>query len=148
MINFLLSLWVKSLLWLRYRVVVRGAREIVATGRRGILFLSNHTALIDPIILAVYLHKWFHPKFLADRGWGRAVEQSVQLRLEAGQSPEVLDALPTSDLLNVIKAIQSPPSEETVDGHVLQANNAIPEVLKDNPAAEAIIDVVLKREDA
>lgn len=86
-------------------------------------------------------------KFLADRGWGRAVEQSVQLRLEAGQSPEVLDALPTSDLLNVIKAIQNPPSEETVDGHVLQANNAIPEVLKDNPAAEAIIDVVLKRED-
>lgn len=86
-------------------------------------------------------------KFLADRGWGRAVEQSVQLRLEAGQSPEVLDALPTSDLLNVIKAIQSPPSEETVDGHVLPANTAHAGVLKDNPAAEAIIDVVLNRED-
>ena len=67
MINFLLSLWVKSLLWLRYRVSVRGAREIAAGGRRGILFLSNHTALIDPIILAAHLHKRFHPKFLADR---------------------------------------------------------------------------------
>jgi len=67
MINYLLSLWVKSLLWLRYKVVVRGAREIAAGGRRGILFLSNHVALIDPIILAVYLHRRFSPKFLADR---------------------------------------------------------------------------------
>ena len=67
MINFLLSLWVKSLLWLRYKVVVRGAREIAAGDRRGILFLSNHVALIDPIILATYLHRRFAPKFLADR---------------------------------------------------------------------------------
>lgn len=53
-------------------------------------------------------------KFLADRGWGRAVEQSVQLRLEAGGTTEALDELPTEDLVNVIRAMQSP-SALTVD---------------------------------
>lgn len=85
-------------------------------------------------------------KFLADRGWGRAVEQSVQLRLEAGQTPEALDALPTSDLLNVIRAIQNP-SELTVEGRVLPPPD-VPEVLKDNPAAEAVlVAVAAKSED-
>lgn len=84
-------------------------------------------------------------KFLADRGWGRAVEQSVHLRLEAGQSPEVLDNLPTSELLNVIKAIQSP-SEAVVDAEVTTDDDEVPELLPDNPAAEVILDVVLKRE--
>ena len=83
-------------------------------------------------------------KFLADRGWGRAVEQSVHLRLEAGQSPEVLDNLPTSELLNVIKAIQSP-GEAIVDAEVT-TDDEVPELLPDNPAAEVILDVVLKRE--
>lgn len=45
-------------------------------------------------------------KFLSDRGWGRAVEQSVQLRLEAGQTPEILDELPTGDLVNLIRTLQ------------------------------------------
>lgn len=70
-------------------------------------------------------------KFLADRGWGRAVEQSVQLRLEASQSPEVLDELPTSDLLEVIRALKSP-SQQVV--------NALPASVEkeENPMAEII----------
>ncbi len=67
MINFLLSLWVKSLLWVRYRVILRGVQKVAARGKGGILFLANHVALIDPIMLAAHLHWPFMPKFLADR---------------------------------------------------------------------------------
>ncbi len=58
---------VKLLLALRYRVRVRGLEPIARRGRTGILFLPNHPALIDPIILLAHLHGWFAPRALADR---------------------------------------------------------------------------------
>lgn len=66
MFDFLLRNLVKALLWLRYRVRVRGLDEIAARGRRGILFLPNHPALIDPVIVSTYLNRTFHPRPLAD----------------------------------------------------------------------------------
>lgn len=67
MINFLLRLMGKTLLWLRYRIKVSGVKEVAARGRSGILFLPNHPALIDPIIVQAHLMKHFHPRSLADR---------------------------------------------------------------------------------
>ncbi|MCE5326674.1 MAG: AMP-binding protein [Planctomycetaceae bacterium] len=67
MINTLLRWWVKSLLWLRYRVRLHGFDEVAARGRGKILFLPNHNALMDPVIMAAALHKTFMPRFLADR---------------------------------------------------------------------------------
>lgn len=67
MLDFLLRCLAKSLLWLRYRVRVRGLREVAARGTRGIVFLPNHPALIDPIILTAYLHKTFRPRPFADQ---------------------------------------------------------------------------------
>ena len=67
LVDALLRAMVKTLLWLRYRIRVRGLDEVATRGTRGILFLPNHPALIDPIILSTYLHKAFAPKFLADQ---------------------------------------------------------------------------------
>jgi len=67
MINFLLRLMSKTLLWFRYRIKVSGVKEVAARGRKGILFLPNHPALIDPIIVQANLMKYFHPRSLADR---------------------------------------------------------------------------------
>jgi len=66
MIGFLLRFVVRPLLWLRYRITVRGLKDVAARGRKGILFLPNHPALIDPIILQVVLRKPFRPRALAD----------------------------------------------------------------------------------
>ncbi|MFA5206317.1 MAG: lysophospholipid acyltransferase family protein, partial [Lentisphaeria bacterium] len=55
------------LLWLRYRIRVAGLQAVAARGRRGILFLPNHPALIDPVILMSRLHARFRPRPLADQ---------------------------------------------------------------------------------
>ena len=57
---------VRFLLGLRYRVEVRGLEEVRARGTRKILFLPNHPALIDPLIVLAALHKDFHPRPLAN----------------------------------------------------------------------------------
>ena len=67
MIDFLLLSLVKGLLGLRYRVRVRGLKQILGKGNTGILFLPNHPALIDPIILLSQLYGPFKARALADR---------------------------------------------------------------------------------
>ncbi|MFH0962912.1 MAG: MFS transporter [Planctomycetota bacterium] len=66
-LNNLLRLFARLLLFLRYRVQVRGLDAVLAHGNSGILFLPNHPALIDPVILAAVLHKHFAPRVIADR---------------------------------------------------------------------------------
>ncbi|MGD8450956.1 MAG: AMP-binding protein [Phycisphaerae bacterium] len=67
MINALLRIWVKLMLSLRYRVRVRGLDAVHRRGDRGILFLPNHPAYIDPIIVMAHLHGDFAPRALADK---------------------------------------------------------------------------------
>jgi acyl-[acyl-carrier-protein]-phospholipid O-acyltransferase/long-chain-fatty-acid--[acyl-carrier-protein] ligase len=55
------------LLKLRYRIVVRGLETLAPKDARGLLFLPNHPALIDPVILLSILHNRFKPFILADR---------------------------------------------------------------------------------
>ena len=66
MIDFLLVIFVKALLWLRYRVRVQGIDEVLRQGG-GILFLPNHPALIDPIIVLAHLFGRFKVRAWADR---------------------------------------------------------------------------------
>ena len=56
----------RPILALRYRIEIRGADAIKARGRRGILFLPNHTALIDPAVLMAWLYPSFELRPLAD----------------------------------------------------------------------------------
>ncbi|MCD4824592.1 MAG: AMP-binding protein [Phycisphaerae bacterium] len=67
MINFLMFAFVKFALWLRYRIRVRGLAEVLGKGSRGILFLPNHPALIDPVIVLSRLFGPFEVRALADR---------------------------------------------------------------------------------
>ena len=55
------------LLTLRYRLTVSGIEAVAAKGKKGILFLPNHPALIDPIILSAYLEASFAPRTIADK---------------------------------------------------------------------------------
>ncbi|RUM35987.1 MAG: 1-acyl-sn-glycerol-3-phosphate acyltransferase, partial [Desulfobulbus sp.] len=63
--QWLLNILVRALLWLRYRVTVKGLEKIQPDGRP-ILFLPNHPALIDPVIVMTRLFGRFHPRPLAD----------------------------------------------------------------------------------
>ena len=66
MVRFALSLLgdciafaARPLISLRYRVEIKGFDAIAKRGTRGILFLPNHAALIDPVIIM----SWFFPRF-------------------------------------------------------------------------------------
>ncbi len=62
-----LFLWIlRRIFSLRYRVRVRGLDEVAARGTRGILFLSNHPALLDPAMLTMWLYPRFSTRALAD----------------------------------------------------------------------------------
>lgn len=67
MLRELLGLAGQGICSLRYRVKTVGLREIRQRGRRGILFLPNHPALIDPILVMAKLLGPFGPRALADR---------------------------------------------------------------------------------
>jgi acyl-[acyl-carrier-protein]-phospholipid O-acyltransferase/long-chain-fatty-acid--[acyl-carrier-protein] ligase len=66
MIDLLLRWFARLSLWLRYRIRTVGMEAVAAGGTKGTLFLPNHPALIDPIILGTVLHRRFRARFLAD----------------------------------------------------------------------------------
>lgn len=55
------------LLRLRYRIEVSGLDDVAARGTDGVLFLPNHPALIDPIIVLSVLWRRFAPLAWADQ---------------------------------------------------------------------------------
>ncbi|MBI2441957.1 MAG: AMP-binding protein [Lentisphaerae bacterium] len=87
----LLSALVRGLLRLRYAIRVEGLEQIAAQGRRGILFLPNHPALIDPFIIWSELSRYFRVSALADKDqMNRPVLRSLAPRLGVR---EILDPL-------------------------------------------------------
>ncbi len=68
MINRMLSWLARFLLWLRYRITVTGLDEIRRRGNSSVLFLPNHPALIDPVILCTLLYPRFRIRPLASEG--------------------------------------------------------------------------------
>ncbi len=58
-------LLVRMLLWLRYRITLSGLAQVRSKGTRGILFLPNHPALIDPLIISTLLYPTFQARPLA-----------------------------------------------------------------------------------
>ena len=64
--GYLFVLLAKGLLHLRYRLRIQGLREVARQGTAQILFLPNHPAFIDPIIVLALLYRRFRPRSLAD----------------------------------------------------------------------------------
>ncbi len=67
MLDFVVRTMTKLLLSLRYRIRLIGLDKIAAKGKTGIVFLPNHPALIDPIIMFTYLHGPFSPHGFGDK---------------------------------------------------------------------------------
>ncbi|MBR6470390.1 MAG: 1-acyl-sn-glycerol-3-phosphate acyltransferase, partial [Victivallales bacterium] len=64
---FLVAFFFRIAIWLRYRITIKGLEQLLQSGeRKGIIFLPNHPALIDPLILNSILWSRFHPRALAD----------------------------------------------------------------------------------
>lgn len=66
MLNRVCAVLAQWVLGLRYRVRVVGMKEVATKGSRGILFLANHPALIDPPILCSRLVPGFAVRPLAN----------------------------------------------------------------------------------
>lgn len=85
----LIRVFVRGLLSLRYRVRTSGIEETAAGGTRGILFLANHPALIDPVMVLSALHPRFAPRPLADRDQiDRPVVRTLARTLRALPMPD------------------------------------------------------------
>jgi 1-acyl-sn-glycerol-3-phosphate acyltransferase len=65
-INYCIVWFTQFSLWLRYRICVQGIKEVLRKGNKGILFLANHPAIIDPIIVMAQLSIPFRVRVLAD----------------------------------------------------------------------------------
>jgi len=63
LVNFIARLALR----LRYRIYVKGLDSIISGGRTGIVFLPNHPALVDPVIMITELLSDFRPRTIADR---------------------------------------------------------------------------------
>lgn len=65
MLDSVLRLLLLSCLSLRYRIRLIGLERLARQDERGILFLANHPALIDPLILLCYLTTRFNVRVIA-----------------------------------------------------------------------------------
>jgi len=64
MMYSILRFFAKIFLLFRYRIKVKGLEDIRKGGTKGILFLPNHPALIDPVIVTSVLSGDFQPRAL------------------------------------------------------------------------------------
>jgi acyl-CoA synthetase (AMP-forming)/AMP-acid ligase II/acyl carrier protein/1-acyl-sn-glycerol-3-phosphate acyltransferase len=67
MLDWLVTTITKIVLWLRYDIRIDGLDKIAAKGKTGIVFLPNHPALIDPVMLYTYLQRRFAPRGFGDQ---------------------------------------------------------------------------------
>lgn len=63
--NSIIIFFLKCVLFIRYSIKISGLDKIKKTSGKGILFLPNHPALIDPVILYSVLYNKFQPRPLA-----------------------------------------------------------------------------------
>lgn len=86
----ILCLKTRCILPLRYRVRLNGIDAVAQKGRTGILFLPNHPALIDPVIVTAWLHGRFAVRPLA-------LENQINKPI-VRQIADILGVLPIADV--------------------------------------------------
>ncbi len=97
MIDPLMRGFVRTVLGLRYRIRTTGIEEVASRGRSGILFLANHPALMDPIVIMSVLHKRFRPRALADENQiDRFFIRTLARRVGAIPTPDLVASGPAA----------------------------------------------------
>jgi long-chain-fatty-acid--[acyl-carrier-protein] ligase len=154
MMTALVRALTRGLLRLRYRVRVTGVAAVAERGTRGILFLPNHPALIDPVILMSELHRRFRPRPLADQDQiDRPVVRSLARLLRAFPMPDpaVYGQASQADvegaMANCIAALRRGenvliyPAGQTMRRRVsdLAGNSAVETILREAPQARVVL---------
>ena len=67
MVDAIIRWVIRALLRLRYRIRIVGLEQLVPKDNRGIIFLPNHPALIDPVLMLLTLTARYRVGVLADR---------------------------------------------------------------------------------
>jgi acyl-CoA synthetase (AMP-forming)/AMP-acid ligase II/acyl carrier protein/1-acyl-sn-glycerol-3-phosphate acyltransferase len=119
MLDFVVRTISKLLLSLRYRIRLIGLDKISAKGKTGIVFLPNHPALVDPVIMFTYLHGKFAPKGFADQDQvNRPLIRSFARRWGIRTIPSIATYGPSAKA-EIEKAL-----DETIDG-LKQGDNLV-----------------------
>nr|WP_320131678.1 AMP-binding protein [uncultured Holophaga sp.] len=151
MIADLLATLAKPLVRLRYKIELKGT---LPENGGGILFLPNHPALIDPVILRLWLQKPWAPHVLADKdrisggltGW--AARQMKALPLPdpavygASARDEVEKALETcAEVLNQGENLLLYPAGRIYRSHLedLRAASAVEAILQKAPKTRIVL---------
>jgi len=93
MLNALLRRAFLAILGLRYRIVIEGLAELPPKDERGMLFLPNHPALIDPFILLCVVTQRFSVRPLAGRGQiERPFVQFLAGRVQVKKIPDATES--------------------------------------------------------
>jgi acyl-[acyl-carrier-protein]-phospholipid O-acyltransferase/long-chain-fatty-acid--[acyl-carrier-protein] ligase len=143
-----------SALGLRYRIEVDGLEAVAKRGTRGICFLANHPALIDPMILLSILYRPFRARPVGDReeisrpiirwvaGLVRAIAiadpaqigSKARTAIEAGMA-EAADALRAGDNLLIY------PSGHLMTSRYedLRGNSGVHRLLEETPEARVVL---------
>jgi len=149
-----LAWFVRRLLRLRYRVTIKGLREIRERGTDGIIFLPNHPALIDPILMVSTLFDPFAP-----RAWAAADRVNIPVighlfkRFGVRAVPSITREGRGSR--NAVRAALEATAQDLTDGncvllypsgHIyrehfedLRGNSAVAEVLRLAPDARVVL---------
>jgi len=154
MLDFVVRTISKLVLSLRYRIRLIGLDKISAKGKTGIVFLPNHPALIDPVIMFTYLHGKFAPKGFADqdqvnrplirffaRRWGIRTVPSIAIYGPSAKAEiekvldETIDGLKQGDNLVLWLA------GRVYHGYKesLGANSSVERILKNFPGARVVL---------
>lgn len=103
----MLSWILRRILSLRYSIEIRGVEELQVEQGRGILFLPNHPALIDPVIVMSILMKKFRPRPLSDADQANKPVNRQLMRLVNPITLPDLHKTGRSGRLQVKKALQT-----------------------------------------
>lgn len=88
--RFILQTIVKILLWLRYSIKIKGHKNIKQKKKTGMLFLPNHPALIDPLIVITNLYQRFKARpLIADD----QLENALVKRMASVVNPIAIPAI-------------------------------------------------------
>ncbi|MBS0630043.1 MAG: AMP-binding protein [Verrucomicrobia bacterium] len=105
----------RFIFWLRYKIEVVGLDKVVESKKDGILFLPNHPALIDPVMVLLALWPKFRPRPLA--------LEEYYLRFKWLLDCVNVVCIPSMDTTNKWKALQIEKAKVGIAEHLASGDN-------------------------